>query len=208
MKKFVLAFILIATTPVLFAQAYETQMEYSKVSQPAVAMEYKYPKETVEKSLTDKVERMGFKLKSSKGFLVASNAIIGSISPSAQDYIFDISRKSKKEKDITIVTLIINSNGSNATTINAASAKSFLAEMLPTIEALHTDNLVNDQFEVVTKAQKKLKNLQDDQSSMEKKIKNLQDDLSKNAKDQADQQKEIIKQQEILDVLKAKKTNP
>ncbi|MFN0081774.1 MAG: hypothetical protein ACKVOM_04585 [Ferruginibacter sp.] len=70
---------------------------------------------------------------------------------------------------------------------------------------MNTDNMVNDQYELVTKSQKKLKNLQDDQSSIEKKIRDLEDGIKKNAKEQENLQKEIIKQQEILEAFKTKK---
>ena len=67
--------------------------------------------------------------------------------------------------------------------------------------------MVNEQYEAVVKSQKKLKNLQDEQNSLERKIRNLQDDIKKNAKDQENMQNEIKSQQEVLNAYKAKKTN-
>lgn len=188
-----------------FAQVYEGKTDYNKLSQPAIIAEYKYPEATVEKTLTDKLERMGYKVKSSKGFIVISNAVISSISSKPMDYAFKIERKSKKEKDITIVSLVMNENNINAVVDNGANCKSFLTDLSPAIDLVNTDNMVNEQYDAVVKSQKKLKNLQDDQMSMEKKIRNLEDDLKKNAKEQEDQQKEITKQQEVLDAFKAKK---
>ncbi len=188
-----------------FAQTYEGKIDYNKNSQAAIITEYNYPEATVEKTLTDKLERMGYKVKSSKGFLIISNAVINSISSKPMEYAFKIERKSKKEKDITIVSLVMNENNINTTADNSSKGKNFLTELSPAIDALNTDNMVNDQFEIVIKSQKKLKNLQDDQMNMEKKIRNLEDDLKKNAKEQEDQQKEITKQQEVLDAYKAKK---
>ena len=173
-----------------FAQVYEGKTDYNKLSQPAIIAEYKYPEATVEKTLTDKLERMGYKVKSSKGFIVISNAVISSISSKPMDYAFKIERKSKKEKDITIVSLVMNENNINAVVDNGANCKSFLTDLSPAIDLVNTDNMVNEQYDAVVKSQKKLKNLQDDQMSMEKKIRNLEDDLKKNAKEQEDQQKE------------------
>ena len=121
------------------------------------------------------------------------------------EYAFKIERKSKKEKDITIVSLVMNENNVNATVDNSSSGKDFLKDLSPAIDAVNTDNMVNEQYDAVVKSQKKLKNLQDDQMSMEKKIRNLQDDLKANAKEQEDKQIEIKKQQEVLDAFKAKK---
>ena len=205
MKNFFLL-IFIINTQFSFAQVYEAKIDYNKISQAAIVGEYKYPEATVEKTLTDKLERMGYKVKSSKGYLIVSNAVISSISSKPMEYAFKIERKSKKEKDITVVSLVMNENNVNATVDNISKAKSFLNDLSPAIDAVNTDNMVNDQYEAVVKSQKKLKNLQDDQNSMEKKVRNLQDDLKKNAKEQDDMQKEIKNQQEVLDAFKAKKT--
>ena len=198
--------IFIINTQFSFAQVYEAKIDYNKISQAAIVGEYKYPEATVEKTLTDKLERMGYKVKSSKGYLIVSNAVISSISSKPMEYAFKIERKSKKEKDITVVSLVMNENNVNATVDNVSNGKSFLNDLSPAIDAVNTDNMVNDQYEAVVKSQKKLKNLQDDQNSMEKKVRNLQDDLRKNAKEQDDMQKEIKNQQEVLDAFKAKKT--
>ena len=205
MKK--IYFAIIATLSFYFAnaQAFDSQADYSNQTQAAVMGEYKYPQETIEKTLRDRLNVMGIKLKSSKGFLVATNTVISSISSIPMDYAFKIDRKCKREKDVSTIALVISINGVNATAANSAGAKVYLNELLPAIDATNTDNMVNDQYSALTKAQKKLKNLQDDQASMEKRIRNLQDDLSRNAKEQTDQQKEVQKQQEILDAYKAKK---
>ena len=56
----------------------------------------------MEKTLTDKLERMGYKVKTSKGFLIISNAVISSISSKPMEYAFKIDRKSKKEKNLLL----------------------------------------------------------------------------------------------------------
>ena len=205
--KYLLVIVMAFTIQNSFCQVYESKIDYNKTSQAAVVAEYKYSDEIVEKTLRDKLERMGYKIKNSKGFLVISNAVIGSVSSKSLEYAFKVERKSKKEKDITLLSAIVNENDVNATADNSAKLKSFLTDLIPSIEAVNLDFVVNEQYNAVVKSQKKLKNLQDDQNSMERKIRNLQDDLKKNAKEQEDLQKEITRQQEVLDAYKAKKTN-
>jgi hypothetical protein len=200
-----LVFFFIMSVQLSYAQVYEGKIDYNKTPQAAIVAEYKYPEATVEKTLTDKLERMGYKVKSNKGFLIISNAVISSISSKPMEYAFKIEKKSKKEKDITVVSLVMNENNLNNTIENSSSGKSFLTDLSPAIDAVNTDNMVNEQYDAVVKSQKKLKNLQDDQMSMEKKVRNLQDDLKANAKEQEDKQIEIKKQQEVLDAFKAKK---
>lgn len=187
------------------AQAYEGLIDYNKKSQPAVLIDYKYPQETVEKILKDKLERLGLKVKSSKGFLVVYNAVISSISSTAMDYAFQVDRKSKREKDIIVISMLMNVSEASTTAENSTNAKTFLNELAPAIEGLNTDNMINEQYQSLSKAQKKYKNLQDDQASLEKKIRNLQDELSKNGRDQIEQLNEVKRQEEILETLKAKK---
>jgi hypothetical protein len=205
MKKIFMLLIAFAIAQVSFAQAYDGTVDYLKKSQAAVIAEYKYPQETVEKTLKDKLERLGLKVKSTKGFLVAYNAVISNVSANQMEYAFQVDRKSKREKETTVISMVMNVNDVNATADNAAKAKEFLNDLAAPIDALNVDNMVADQTTVLEKAQKKNKNLQDDISSLEKKIRNYQDDLAKTKREQDEQAKEVVRQQEILNTIKAKR---
>jgi hypothetical protein len=220
MRKFstaVFAVVLFATFSQ--AQSYEGQIEYEKKKQSAIIIEYAYPPDAVEGAIVQKMERMGYNAKeergifnSSKGFRNYKNAVISSISSSTMDYIVKVERKSKKDRDESVLYLIINKNGTNVFSAPDADviskAKSFLNGLLPEVESFNLELQIKDQEDEVKKAEKKLKNLQNEDESMEKKIKKLQDDMKQNAKDQEKQQKEIENQKQILITLKAKrKTN-
>ena len=205
MKKLLILLLCIAIQNA-YAQVYEGKADYNKTSQAAVIGEFKYPEDIIIKTLNDKLERMGYKTKNNRGYLVVSNAIINSISSKPMEYAFKIERKSRKEKDISLITVVMNENLINTTADNSAKLKGFLADLTPYIDAVNTDFMVSVQYEVVVKAEKKMKNLQNDQAALEKKVSNLQDEIKKNAKEQDDQQKEIKRQQEVLDAFKAKKT--
>jgi hypothetical protein len=205
MKKIILAFLCFIVAQFCMAQAYDGSVDYLKKSQAAVIAEYKYPQETVEKTLKDKLERLGLKVKSNKGFLVAYNAVISSISSNQMEYAFQVDRKSKREKETTVISMVMNINDVNATTDNASKAKDFLNELAPAIDGLNLENMIADQNSILEKSQKKNKNLQEDITSLEKKIRNYQDDLAKTKKQQEDQAKEVQRQQDILDTMKAKR---
>jgi hypothetical protein len=205
MKKIILVVVCFIIAQFSMAQAYDGSVDYLKKSQAAVIAEYKYPQETVEKTLRDKLERLGLKVKSSKGFLIAYNAVISSVSSNQMEYAFQVDRKSKREKETTVISMVMNVNDVNATADNASKAKDFLNELAPAIDALNIDNMVTDQTTVLEKVQKKNKNLQEDIEGLEKKIRNYQDDLAKTKRQQEDQVKEVQRQQEILDTIKAKR---
>jgi DNA repair exonuclease SbcCD ATPase subunit len=206
MKKFFMLLMLAAISKFSTAQAYEGQAQYNKKNQSAVLVEYKYPIETIENTLKDRLERQGLKIKKSKGFMVVYNAVISSISNTPMEYAFMVDKKSKREKETTVITMVINAPGEINTTVeNAEKAKTFLNDLAPAIDGLNTNNMLEEQEKVLAKAQKKLKNLEDDQSNYEKKIKNLEQDLRDNAKEQTSQREEVKRQQDILDAIKAKK---
>jgi vacuolar-type H+-ATPase subunit I/STV1 len=199
-----------------FAQAYEGTIEYDKKKQGAIIITYPYSQEAVEGAFVQKFEGVGLNAKeerglfnSSKGFRSYKSAIIRDISVTSLDYIFKVEQKGRKGSNEAILYLIVNKDGNNILStrdeIVIATAKSYLNDMLPEVEAFNLELQIKDQDETVSKAEKKLKDLEDDQESMEKKIKKLQDDLKENAKNQQDQQKEIEKQRQILDAVNAKR---
>jgi hypothetical protein len=198
-----------------FSQAYESSISYNKKKQKAIVLECGYPEEAAENAIIEKLKGLGNKSREEKGmfngdkgFIVFRNAYVTDISDKDMDFIVKVERKSRKEKDMTNVYLVITKNGENMLASGETyveHAKEFLNKLLPDIEVANLELNIKSQENEVTKAEKKFKDLQDDQSSMEKKIKDLQDDLKKNAKNQEEQQKEIGNQRGLLDVLKGKR---
>lgn len=213
---FFLCICLVLFSNLAFSQAYEGNIEYNKKKQQAVLIDYAFSQEAVENAIVQKMEKLGYKAKTEKGmfnkdkgFIVFKNAFITDISDNSMDYIIKVDRKSRKEKDETTLYLIMSKDETNALASMDASgvgkAKSFLNGLLPDIEEANLELEIEAQDGTVVKAEKKYKNLQDDQQSLEKKIKGLQADLEKNIKDQENQQKEIENQKQALELLKGKR---
>lgn len=193
----------------LAAQSYEGSVEYQKKDQKAMLIDFPYPPSVVEDAIVAKLEKMGYKKKDSKGFLVYKGTVISAISEEPADYMVRVERKSRKEKDESVVYLVMNRGEENIVARGDAlinsNIRTFLNNLVPDVDAFNLEVEIKSQEGAVTKAQKRLKDLQDDQESMEKKIKKLQDDLKDNARDQEKQQKEIEDQQKALEALKAKR---
>lgn len=210
-----LIFICFLLTVPAMSQSYEGNTDYNKKKQKAVVIECSFPQEAVENAIIQKIEEMGNRSSEEKGMfnkdkgsVVFRNASVKTISDRNLDYIVKVERKSRKEKDITVLYLLVSKNGENILASDercADRAKEFLNELLPEIEDSNLELDIKAQEEDVTKAQKKFKDLQDDKQTMDKKIKELQDDLEKNAKDQESQQKEIEGKRQLLDGLKGKR---
>jgi len=80
-------------------------------------------------------------------------------------------------------------------------AKLFLTNLLPDIEEANLELEIKSQDEVVVKAEKKFKDLQDEKADLEKKLK-------KNAEDLEKQQRDIEAQRATLDGLKGRRKVP
>ncbi len=210
MKKMSLLFIcffIISLT--VSAQAYEGTIQYDKKKQAAIVTDYAYPPEAVENAFIQKMEKLGFKVKEEKGilnrdkgFLVFKNAYVTEISKDRMDYIIKVERKSRKESDEAVLYMIMSKEDENniakMDAYDIGSAKSFLNNMLPDIEAANLELKIKAQEEVVAKAEKKLKGLQDDKIDLEKK-------LAENVKSQDDTIKDIETQKQSLEALRGKR---
>ena len=217
MKQAISLFLMIfCVSSLVSAQAFEGKIEYDKKKQDAFVIEFSFSPEAVEGAFIEKMAKLGYRAREEKGmfnrdkgFIVFKNAMVSDISDTRMDYIIRVEQKSRKEKEESILYMIMSKDDNNAMaqlSNNAVSnAKSFLNDLHPDVEAFNLELLIKDQEDAVAKAEKKLKELKDDQESMEKKIKNLQDDLKKNAKDQEDAGKDIESQKHLLESLKSKR---
>jgi len=209
MRKLILFTIFLSISFLLKAQAHEGSIEYNKGKQACIVMEYNYPAEAVENAMRAKLLKLGYGGKEEKGmfnkdkgFRVYKETTVGEISPNKYDYAINIERKSHKEADETVVSLVIFKGNANALSQLSREeldkVKSFLNNLLPEVEASHLEILIGVQILTVEKANKRLKTLQDDH-------KKLQEEIEKNVKEQELQKKEIENQNKSLDALKGRR---
>ena len=192
-----------------FSQAYEGNIEYNKKKQQAIQIDYSYSQEAVENAIVQKLEKLGYKAKAEKGmfnkdkgFIVFKNAFVTDISDNSMDYIIKVDRKSRKEKDETTLSLIMQKGDVNALTemdaMGVGKAKSFLNNLLPEIEEADLELQIGTQDETVVKSEKKFKDMQDEKASLEKKLKKLDEDI-------INQQKQIENGRTALEGLRGKR---
>lgn len=209
MKKTGMGLLALCISVVSIAQAYEASIQYDKKKQPAIAIEYPFQSQAVENALVQKLSKMGYKAKEEKGilnrdkgFLVYKNIFITDINSDRMDYLVKIERKSRKESDESILYLVMLKDDKNALTLLDAAgtgkAKSFLNNLLPEVEAADLELQILAQTEVVAKAEKKLRDLKEEQASLEQKI-------LENRSGQEATQKDIEAQKQALGVLEGKR---
>lgn len=212
MKKLTLFLLGLGLTLTIFSQqAYESKVEYLKKTQETFAIDFPYPPSVVEAALVEKLEKMGYKAKESKGFRVYKGAIISQISSESMDYVFRVERKSRKEKDEAVVFMMVNKADANMMSLLDSDvktqAKLFLNDMAPYMEAYNLEVEIKNQEEMVTKAEKKLSKLESDGDDLQKKLKKLESDIEENKKDQESLAKEIENQKQILEAMRGKRKN-
>jgi hypothetical protein len=209
MRKLILFTIFLSVSFLVKGQAHEGTIEFNKGKQACIVMEYNYPPEAVENAMRAKLLKLGYGGKEEKGmfnkdkgFRVYKETTVGEISPNKYDYAINIERKSHKEADETIVSLVIFKDDANAlsklSSDELEKVKSFLNNLLPEVEASNLEILIGAQILSLEKADKKLKTLQDEN-------KKLHEALEKNIKDQELQKKEIENQNKSLDALKGRR---
>lgn len=195
----------------------KTTAEYNGQKYPCYIIEYNLPPEEAENVIKEKLRAQGYNASKSKGYLVYRNVKLNDLdSDNAQDVLFNIERKSRKEKDKSIVTMIAAKAGlipedkiKNAKMVAdiepSPNSVSFINSFQSAVDIQAYQLAVSAQEDEVAKAEKKLKNLQDEQLKLEKKIKDYQSDLEVNKKDQEKQVDEIANQKSILEKKKSER---
>lgn len=192
------------------AQSRTATVEYLKVNRQAVVTELTFPEKTIKDAIDDKMGKMGYKGKESKGFMVYKGVKMPELGNDTYDLYFMADRKSRKDKESSTLTLMITkgfdsfvSDSSDSRVIN--NAKNYLDSIRNMIAAYDLEQQIVAQEDAVKKADKKYTNLVDDAASLEKKRKNIEKDIEDNKKDQANQQAETEKQKQILETLRGKR---
>ncbi|HJS54701.1 MAG TPA: hypothetical protein VJ765_09165 [Chitinophagaceae bacterium] len=218
MRKFILNFLFWCIPVLLVAQAKEGTIEYKKKKQACLFINYNFPPEAVENALMGKLSRMGYKgreekgmFNKDKGFNIYKEATLTDISPGKYDYVVNIERKSKKERDETVLYLLVFNNDVNALPLlsreETGKAKSFLEDLTPEVEEANIDILIAAQMTAIGNAEKKMKQLQTDSVELQKKLLKLQEEVLINSKAQETQVAEIANQKKILEAIQSRKKN-
>lgn len=201
-------FILTAQSQIV---AKEGKMVIKKSEKTTSVIELPYPPEVVEEAIKNHLALKGVKQDKSKGYQVFRGVKLYESDGELNDLHFKVERKSKKEKNISVVHLIVAKPGEDIALKkadnrhNVDGGVSFLNNMVPSIDSHNLNVDIEKQEENVKKSEKKLKELENEREEIEKKIKNLQEKLEENKRNQAKQADEITKQKNEYEALKARK---
>lgn len=193
------------------ASATEGKVEHTKGDKVAAMIELPYPAEEVESAIKDYLAKKGLKGDKTKGFEIFRGAKLNDSDQEQNDLHFKIERKSRKEKDITVVYLLVGRPSENVGVRGETDrhkvdeAKTWLNRIVPTIDAHHLEMQINEQVEILKKADKRMQGLIEDSVSLTEKIKGLQTKLDINKTDQQKQVEEVARQRTILEAMKQRR---
>lgn len=210
MKKCVLFLLALCSLHLsLLAQtnATEGKVAFDKAQKIAAVVEVPYPPDVVESAIKDFMSKKGIRNDKWRNFLVFKGAKVSDNDLEVSDLYFNVDRNGRKDKTST-VSLIVGRPGENVglrtpnDRLKVDEGISLLNNMMSTIGSHGLEAEIANQEEQIKKAEKKLKNLEDDQRDLEKRIKNLEDKLTESKDDQRKQADEIARQKNTLDAMK------
>ncbi len=210
MKKLFLAIALCIAYSFSFAQSHSIKVDYQKESRPAIENDVPFSAKIVEDAIEDAFSKKGYKGNSSKGFTVYKGVRLTELGTEPLDLYFMVDKKSKKDKENSIVTMMI-SKGFDAFVSESSDgnvfgrAKNYLDSLRNTVAVYDLEQQIAAQEDEVKKADKKNENLQDDGKDLVKNKRRLEEEISDNIKDQERQAKELEIQKQILETLKGKR---
>ncbi len=210
MKSVLVLVSLFFSCTVAFAQARTVTTEYQKSMQPAIEVDVPFAEKTVTNSIIEKFENRGYKGKESKGYLTFKGVRLSELGKGEYDLYFKVDRKSRQQKDASVITLLISSGydkfiseSDNPDLID--NAKKMLNEQTGVTAAHDLELQIQEQDEINIKEDKKLATLVSDSVNLQKKKLVLDTEILENSKKQEAQKAEIEKQRLILETLKARR---
>lgn len=209
MKKFILLSLTFFAIHFSFAQT-SGELEWQKNKLPATVTDVPQNASATEAAILQKLAQIGYKPKETKGVYVLKGAKIPEISPEQIDIYFKVERKSRKEKDESVVYFVVSKGYENyvKSTDDAAlnqSIRTYCQNFAPWAEAEALEREIKDQEDAVKSSEKKAADLQDESENLQKRKKKLEEDIETNKKNIEKQKQDIESQRKALDVLKAKR---
>jgi len=203
MKKGILFFAVLLIFTLGYGQAYEGSVQYQNKMQPAAVIELPYSPSVVNAAMTDYLSKKG-KSKGSdiKGFTTFRNTEAVSIDSTNADLYFKTEQKSRKEHDVTLVSLLVmaipDTGVSNIHYFTMDNARAYLDDLGAAVNAYNLEIKIKDQNDAVAKAESKYKNLAKDAEELGKKRTELDRKISDNKDNLQRQLIEIENQKQKL----------
>jgi hypothetical protein len=184
-------------------QVREENIKFDGKKGPGIVAEIPYPPDVVENAFKDRMAREGYKGTPSRGWTIYKGVKLKSLGDERVDVYVNIERKSRREKDVSEVQLLLSKGYDNF--VEKSGGREFIDEVHPVAEAMALELEIKNQEETLKKSQRKFDDLVTDSLELEKKKKKLEEALVDNSRKQGEQKEDIKKQQAILEELRSRR---
>lgn len=203
--------LIVLMLPVLWAKAQVTTglVELNKVQQNAVIGDFAFAPDIIETVLQDEMKVNGFgKGESYKGFRKFAGIVFKELSPNKLDFYYKVEAKSRKEKNSSMVYMVFGTSFDTIASETAnpelfANAKKYLLGLSDKFAQQRTRVAIEEQNDVIEKAERKMKSLVGNGESLKTRLKETQDAIVKNQQDQDEQKKVLENERKTLENLKS-----
>lgn len=177
----------------LNAQAYRTTCTFQKNTYGAAAIQVPYEENVVIEAVKDYMTGKGYKDAHYKDFIIFRSVPLDNGSATYSDAYFNIDKKSRSEKDITVILLIpvkkeaTLSPSTEEDSSYISKSMVFLDSMVHQIHHYSLTQQIQIQQKALDKTGAKLISLKNDSGDIAKKIRSYEGELTQNKNDQAKQ---------------------
>jgi hypothetical protein len=179
------------------SQSYNSSLSFQKNKYTVATIQVPFETDVVASAVKDYMSRKGFKDSKYKDFVVFRSVPLDSSSAVFSDAYFNINRKSRSEKDISVISLLPVKKGQTLLPASAedssfiSSSLVFLDSLRPYILSYSLHQEILAQQETLGKINSKVTDLKNDSGDIAKKIRGYEGDLAENKNDQDKQTREI-----------------
>jgi len=193
------------------AQATEGTVEFQKKQQSAAVLELPYPPDLVNAALNEFLSKKGkSKATDLKGFTTYRNTDELTGDSANADMYFKVERKSRKEKQTTVVSLLLTpfngtapDSGINYMTMD--QAKTYLDQLIPTIEGYNLEQKIREMNDIITKSETRYKEMLKNDEQLEQNLTEIESKLASSKQQQVVQTNDIDSKKKQLAELVSKR---
>ncbi|MET0636575.1 MAG: hypothetical protein ABWZ25_11150 [Chitinophagaceae bacterium] len=216
-KLIVLAFVLSAGFSSISGQSTSSTIEIDDKMQPGLRIELASNTDMAEGTLLQKLKETGYKPETTgamfwkrntkDGFYVFNGVQLPDLNNEKLDLYFKVERKSRKEKDISVMSMLVSKGYDNFISAQSdpttfAAATGFLNGFVANTASYSLQQELLQQEKDLADAEKKMEKLQDEDKSLRKKIEELNADLVNNRVSIEQQAAEVAKLRAAVEALK------
>jgi len=211
MKNIIIAIGALLINLSIMAQATEGTVQVQNKQQAAAVLELPYPPEVVRSALNEFLSKKGkSKTTDLKGFTTYRNTDELTGDSANADLYFKVERKSRQENQTTLVSLLLTpftgtapESGVNYLTMD--QAKSYLDQLIPTIEGYNLEQRIREMNDIITKSEARYKEMLKNDQQLEQKRAEIENKLATSKQQQLVQTADIDSKKKQLAELVSKR---